>query len=112
MANTAMVSWKDKAERLSTQIRNLREASAAPLRSMMHTGSGLIGGVAAGAIDAKFEKVGPVPVGPALGGLACLGAWLNAKDDWSHSLNAFGTTLVAVKLARATHEHLTAPPKK
>ena len=106
-----MVSWKDRAERLSTQIKNIREASAAPLRSMMHTGAGAIGGVAAGAIDAKIPKAGPVPVGPALGALFCVGAWLNAREDWSHSCNAFGTTLVGVALARATFNHLTSPPK-
>lgn len=107
-SSTALVSWKDRAERLSTQVKNLREASAAPLRSLMHTASGAMGGVAAGALDAKLPKVGPVPTGPVLGGLMCLAAAANARDDWAHNLNAFGTTLVGVALARATYTHLTA----
>jgi hypothetical protein len=109
MAN-ALVSYKEKAERLSTQLRNLKEASAAPLRAMMHTGSGAIGGVVAGALDAKLPNVGPVPTVPALGGVMCLGAWLNAKEDWSYSLNAFGTTMIGIALARETYRVITAPP--
>lgn len=106
---TSLVSYKEKAERLSTQIRNLREASAAPLRSMMHTGAGAIGGVVAGALDAKLPAVGPVPTVPAFGAVMCLGAWLNAKEDWSHSLNAFGTTMIGIALARETYRVITAP---
>jgi hypothetical protein len=109
MAN-GLVSYKEKAERLSTQLRNLKNASAAPLQALMVTGSGaVVGGLLAGAIDAKAPKVGPVPTGPAVGAVLCIGAILNAEHSWSQNVNAVGTTLLGLALARETYSVLTAP---
>lgn len=110
MANLATTSYKDKYERAKTALANLRNASKAPLQAVMVTGSGAIGGVLAGAIDAKLPLVGPVPVTPSLGLVLCAGSWINAEESWSVNLNAAGSTMIGVWLARETYKVITAPP--
>jgi hypothetical protein len=102
-----IVSYKDRANRYLAQLKHLKEASAAPLQSLMVTASGAVGGIAAGAIDAKLPKVGPVPVTPVLGVLFAAGAALNAEHSWAQNLNSFGTTMIGVALAKETFDMIT-----
>lgn len=108
-AQTGIVSYKQKYENALGSLRRIRDASKAPLRTGINTVAGLAGGVTAGAIDAKLPMIGPVPTGPVLGAVAVVGALFNAEEDWSASLNSFGTTLLGVAAARETYKMLTAP---
>ncbi len=109
MSSGQIVSYKDRANRYLAQLKHLKEASAAPLQSIMVTASGAVGGIAAGAIDAKLPKIGPVPVTPVVGVLFAAGAALNAEHSWSQNLNAFGTTMIGVALAKETFDMITRP---
>jgi esterase/lipase len=109
MANLATTSYKDRYERAKHALSNLRQASKAPLQAVVVTGSGAIGGILAGAIDAKMPLIGPVPITPALGAILCAGSWINAEESWAVNLNAAGSTMLGVWLARQTHQVLTAP---
>jgi hypothetical protein len=104
-----MVSYKERAGRYLAQLKHLKEASAAPLQSIMVTASGAVGGIAAGAIDAKIPKIGPVPITPVVGVLFAAGAALNAEHSWSQNLNSFGSTMIGVALAKETYQLLNGP---
>lgn len=108
MAN-AIVSYKDKYDRARNALRNFKEASKAPMKAVLVSGGGVVGGVLAGAINAKMPTVGPVPVTPVVGGILCLGSWVNAEEDWSHPLNTLGSTMVGVWLAGETYAAIKAP---
>lgn len=104
-----IVSYKQKYENARTALRNFKEASKAPLKAVLVTGGGVVGGVLAGAINAKMPTVGPVPLTPAVGGVFCLGSWVMAEEEWSHPLNTLGSTMVGVWLAGETYAAIKKP---
>lgn len=110
MATTGLVSYKQKYENALGSLRRFRDASKAPLQTVMCTASGVAGGVAAGALEAKLPKVGPIPTGPVIGAMAVVGAIMNAEESWSQNLNCFGTTMLGCAAYKETYKLLSDAP--
>lgn len=108
MANgTGLTTYKEKYDALTVKLRRIGEAAKAPIAQVVATASGIAGGVAAGALDAKLPMLGPIPVPPVVGALAVVGAIMNAEESWASSLNSFGTTMIGVVAAKETYKLLT-----
>jgi len=107
MANGNIVSYKDRYESTIARLRALKDAAKAPLAQVVSTASGIAGGVAAGALEAKLPLIGPVPTAPVIGAVAVVGAIMNAEESWAAPLNSFGTTMIGCAAARETYKLLT-----
>jgi hypothetical protein len=95
-----------RIERLTSQLKNIKAASAKGARigvqQMLTSGGGLL----AGAIDAKFSKLPNTNVDTAgvLGGLGVLAAMSGVFDDLSDNVGAASGGMLAYVLGREAKE--------
>ena len=94
MAQSAALA---RAERLSAQLKRVRESGKETTRRGVNAGATLAGAFVAGALEAKLPSVGGSTVGtPVIAGVAALGyGLLGLADKHSDAVVALGAGLLS-----------------